>query len=164
MPAGPRLVHVIELVEAAVAAVDDQHVRVGAALDLRVLRDRVADVVGFGAVPIERHVLSPLRAADDVDRDAVPLVGAEVGVHDVAAPDRVDHGAGVSGGGQRIDALVPHVRLRKDRAARRTGEGRGTRPGHEQRARAGRESARNERGAYQNATPHTRKVSGFTAS
>ena len=83
MPAGRRLVRGEELVEAAVAAVDDQHVRVGAALDLRVLGDRVADVVGLIRVA-EPHALSLLRPADDVDRDAVALERAEVGVHAIA--------------------------------------------------------------------------------
>jgi hypothetical protein len=62
-----------------------------AALDLDVLRDRVADAVGLVGV-CERDVAESRLFRDDVERDsdraAVPLASAEVGVDRGIEPDR----------------------------------------------------------------------------
>ena len=92
-----RVAQVVQLVEPARAPVDEDRVpvacRVRAALDLDVLRDRVADAVGLVGVR-ERDARARRRARDDVERDpdrpAVPRARAEVRVDGRVEPDRAD--------------------------------------------------------------------------
>ena len=68
-----------------------------------------------------RPLLFAWRLADDGDRDpdraAVPEPGAEVGMHGLRRADRGDRRCRPGGNGQRVDAPVPRVVGREDRAA-----------------------------------------------
>ena len=128
-PAAPLWIERVELVEAARRAVDDQRVPVArggaAALDLHVAGNGVRATIGFVGV-LERDAAPGLTAPDDGDRDpdrsAIPEAGAEVCVEAGACSDRVDDLRGVRRDRTRVDSLVPGIRLREDRAARRARE------------------------------------------
>ena len=117
-----------ELVQAAGVAVEQQHVAVGAALDARRGRNRVADAVGFAGV-VERHRPPRGGPGDDVDRDAVAPPVAEVRVEAVVEADRAHQPRRVGMARQRVDRRVPDVARGQDRAARCPGQRRGGRRG-----------------------------------
>ena len=107
-----------QLVELAVVAVDHEDVAVATRagpLDLRVRRDRVADVVGL-VVVVEADGRARRRGGHDLVRDAVAGVRAEVHVQPAIEPDRADVGRRLGVERQRVDALVPDVAGREDRA------------------------------------------------
>src|SRR5215211_6884715 len=115
-----------ELIQAARAAIQDQGVAVAVrrapALDRDVPRDWVRPAVALVGV-VERDAHLALAALDDGDRDpdrsARPEARAEVGMDRLVEPDRADDGVGVRCDRQTVDALVPRIRLREDRATRR---------------------------------------------
>ncbi len=146
-PAVARVAQVVQLVEPARALVHQDRVpvarRLRASLDVDVPRDRVADAVGLVGV-LERDAMEGRRSRHHVERDpdrtAVPLAGAEVGVDRCVEPDRGDQLGGVGGDGKLVDALVPRVVRREDRAMPRGGEAQRVRrrPGEEQEREGGR--------------------------
>src|SRR6266540_5233993 len=81
------------------------------------------------SLPLSMCTRRPFR--DDVERDpdlaAVVQARAEVGVEPDIGADRADDRVRVRRDGQRVDPLVPRVRLREDRAARRTRDRKSTR-------------------------------------
>jgi hypothetical protein len=132
-------VRVVELVEAAAVAVDDEDVAVAAgvraALDRDVGGQRVARAVGLVGV-VERHRHALLRAAHDLvrdaDRAAVVEARAEVGLCGGVRADGVDERGRVGRDRQTVDALVERVGRRQDRALRRLREAMRAGPAHGQ--------------------------------
>ena len=119
----------VELVEAAAAAVDDDHVaiavRAPASLDRHVTGNRVAAAVRLVRV-LERDRNLALVARDgrvrDPDRGALPRAGAEVGMHVGVEADAPDEPRRARFDRQLVDSLIPRVVAREHGAARGAAE------------------------------------------
>ena len=122
-PAGARATEVVELVEPAGVAVDDQGVTVtvggSPSFDAHTGRNRIRPSVGLVCVR-ERHLGLALRLADDGDRDpdraAFPEARPEVRVHRLRRADRRHRRTRSRGHGKGVDAAVPRVVGGEERA------------------------------------------------
>ncbi len=123
VPAAARLRCREQLEQPARVLVDHEDVPVGAALDLRGRRDRIADLVGLVGV-LEGDRRARRRRGDDLPRDAVAGVRAEVHVQPAVEADRADHRGRVRRDLAAVDADVPDVVDGEDRARRRARHGR----------------------------------------
>ncbi len=125
-----------ELVEAAITSINHNHVTVFRcalpALDRRVRRNRIGPWIRLGGVA-EPHGDLFLAAGDRgkryPDGSSLPPPGTEVGVQTLIEADACDNGVRTRVEGELVNPPVPRVVRGKDGAARRAGQGPGTRFG-----------------------------------
>ena len=118
VPAGAGAARVVQLIQAAAAALQHQHVPIAfrpGPLHGRVRRDRVGPRVGLAAEFGERDRQLRLARPDDGIGNPIGGIAAEVGVQVRAQPDARDVVGRTPIHGRARDVAVERTRRRKDR-------------------------------------------------